>query len=72
MLHLQGWRDYATPTTAECRQLDGTLATGAPVAHLAQGSAAYGFRVMRLVISVIAAQVIRLSECWTSRSQSRA
>ncbi|RNF84731.1 MDR family NADP-dependent oxidoreductase [Streptomyces botrytidirepellens] len=40
VLHLQGWRDYATPATAECRQLDGTLPD--PVAHLAQGSAAYG------------------------------
>ncbi|MFF3359483.1 MDR family NADP-dependent oxidoreductase [Streptomyces sp. NPDC002917] len=40
VLHLQGWRDYATPTAAECRPLDNTLPD--PVAHLAQGSAAYG------------------------------
>lgn len=29
-------------------------------------------RVRRRVISVMAAQVIRVSECWTRRSQSRA
>lgn len=40
VLHLQGWREYATPAAAECRLLDGTLPD--PVAHLAQGSAAYG------------------------------
>ena len=40
VLHLQGWRDYATPAAAECRLLEGTLLD--PVAHLAQGSAAYG------------------------------
>jgi NADPH-dependent curcumin reductase CurA len=40
VLHLQGWRDYATPAVAECRPLDDTLPE--PVNHLAQGSAAYG------------------------------
>ncbi|MEU1342215.1 NADP-dependent oxidoreductase [Streptomyces sp. NPDC005827] len=40
VLHLQGWREYATPAAAECRLLAGTLPD--PVAHLAQGSAAYG------------------------------
>ncbi|MFJ3667486.1 MDR family NADP-dependent oxidoreductase [Streptomyces sp. NPDC090106] len=40
VLHLQGWREYATPAAAECRLLDGILPE--PVAHLAQGSAAYG------------------------------
>ncbi|MEE4546335.1 NADP-dependent oxidoreductase [Streptomyces sp. V4-01] len=40
VLHLQGWRDYAAPAVAECRLLDGALP--APVAHLAQGAAAYG------------------------------
>ncbi|MGW5655293.1 MDR family NADP-dependent oxidoreductase [Streptomyces humi] len=40
VLHLQGWREYATPAAAECRLLDGALPD--PVAHLAQGSAAYG------------------------------
>ncbi|MFE1345846.1 MDR family NADP-dependent oxidoreductase [Streptomyces sp. NPDC058757] len=40
VLHLQGWREYATPAAAECRLLDGTLPD--PVGHLAQGSAAYG------------------------------
>ncbi|MFJ9855503.1 MDR family NADP-dependent oxidoreductase [Streptomyces sp. NPDC101150] len=40
VLHLQGWREYATPAAAECQLLDGTLPD--PVAHLAQGSAAYG------------------------------
>ena len=40
VLHLQGWRDYATPAAAECRPLDGILPD--PVDHLAQGSAAYG------------------------------
>ncbi|MCX5415628.1 NADP-dependent oxidoreductase [Streptomyces sp. NBC_00059] len=40
VLHLQGWREYATPAAAECRLLDGILPS--PVAHLAQGSAAYG------------------------------
>jgi len=40
VLHLQGWREYATPAAAECRLLDGTLPDA--VAHLAQGSAAYG------------------------------
>ncbi|RII08553.1 putative NADP-dependent oxidoreductase YfmJ [Streptomyces sp. YIM 130001] len=39
VLHMQGWRDWATLTAAECRPLDGTLPD--PVAHLAQGSA-YG------------------------------
>ncbi|MER7171466.1 MDR family NADP-dependent oxidoreductase [Streptomyces mesophilus] len=40
VLHLQGWRDHATPAAAECRPLDGRLPD--PVAHLAQGAAAYG------------------------------
>jgi NADPH-dependent curcumin reductase CurA len=40
VMHLQGWREYAVPAAAECRVLDGTLPD--PVAHLAQGSAAYG------------------------------
>ncbi|MEU6674178.1 NADP-dependent oxidoreductase [Streptomyces sp. NPDC046925] len=40
VLHLQGWRDYATPAVDECRPLEGILPD--PVAHLAQGSAAYG------------------------------
>ncbi|MEU3416652.1 MULTISPECIES: MDR family NADP-dependent oxidoreductase [unclassified Streptomyces] len=40
VLHLQGWREYATPAATECRLLDGTLPD--PVGHLAQGSAAYG------------------------------
>ncbi|POX63626.1 NADP-dependent oxidoreductase [Streptomyces sp. Ru62] len=40
VLHLQGWREYATPVAAECRPLEGILPD--PVAHLAQGSAAYG------------------------------
>ncbi|MFJ6070859.1 MDR family NADP-dependent oxidoreductase [Streptomyces sp. NPDC093065] len=40
VLHLQGWREYAAPDAAECRLLDGTLPD--PVAHLAQGAAAYG------------------------------
>ncbi|WP_031011800.1 MDR family NADP-dependent oxidoreductase [Streptomyces sp. NRRL F-5727] len=40
VVHLQGWREYATPAVAECRPLDGILPD--PVAHLAQGSAAYG------------------------------
>lgn len=40
VLHLQGWREYATPAVAECRLLDGSLPD--PVAHLAQGSSAYG------------------------------
>ncbi|MFE6163954.1 MDR family NADP-dependent oxidoreductase [Streptomyces sp. NPDC056486] len=40
VLHLQGWREYATPAHAECRLLDGTLPDA--VAHLAQGSAGYG------------------------------
>ncbi|MEU9166287.1 NADP-dependent oxidoreductase [Streptomyces sp. NPDC048420] len=40
VLHLQGWREYATPAAAECRPLDGTLPDA--VAHLAQGSVAYG------------------------------
>ncbi|MFC9706050.1 MDR family NADP-dependent oxidoreductase [Streptomyces sp. NPDC056943] len=40
VLHLQGWREYATPAVTECRLLDGALPD--PVAHLAQGSAAYG------------------------------
>ncbi|MFJ3799785.1 MDR family NADP-dependent oxidoreductase [Streptomyces sp. NPDC090088] len=40
VLHLQGWREYATPAAAEYRLLAGTLPD--PVAHLAQGSAAYG------------------------------
>ncbi|MFJ2089854.1 MDR family NADP-dependent oxidoreductase [Streptomyces sp. NPDC087901] len=40
VLHLQGWREYATPAAAECRLLDGALSD--PVAHLAQGSSAYG------------------------------
>ncbi|MFE5244861.1 MULTISPECIES: MDR family NADP-dependent oxidoreductase [unclassified Streptomyces] len=40
VLHLQGWREYATPAAAEYRLLDGILPS--PVAHLAQGSAAYG------------------------------
>ncbi|MFF9365006.1 MDR family NADP-dependent oxidoreductase [Streptomyces griseoluteus] len=47
VLHLQGWREYATPAatdcrlpTADCRLLDGTLPD--PVGHLSQGSAAYG------------------------------
>jgi len=40
VLHLQGWREYATPAAAECRPLGDTLPD--PVAHLAQGSAAYG------------------------------
>ena len=40
VLHLQGWREFATPAVAECGQLDGALPD--PVAHLAQGSAAYG------------------------------
>ncbi|MEV6765031.1 NADP-dependent oxidoreductase [Streptomyces sp. NPDC051105] len=40
VLHLQGWREYATPAAAECRLLDSTLPD--PVAYLAQGSAAYG------------------------------
>ncbi|MGW2649746.1 MDR family NADP-dependent oxidoreductase [Streptomyces sp. NPDC001393] len=40
VLHLQGWREYATPAATECRLLDGALPD--PVGHLAQGSAAYG------------------------------
>ncbi|MEE1672085.1 NADP-dependent oxidoreductase (plasmid) [Streptomyces sp. WAC07094] len=40
VLHLQGWRDYATPAADECRPLEGILPD--PIAHLAQGSAAYG------------------------------
>jgi NADPH-dependent curcumin reductase CurA len=40
VLHLQGWREYATPAAADCRPLEDTLPD--PVAHLAQGSAAYG------------------------------
>ncbi|MFI0723216.1 MDR family NADP-dependent oxidoreductase [Streptomyces sp. NPDC020939] len=40
VMHLQGWREYAVPTAAECRVLDGELPS--PVAYLAQGSAAYG------------------------------
>ncbi|MEV6108774.1 NADP-dependent oxidoreductase [Streptomyces sp. NPDC051940] len=40
VLHLQGWREYATPRAADCRVLDGTLPE--PAASLAQGSAAYG------------------------------
>ncbi|MFF3363836.1 MDR family NADP-dependent oxidoreductase [Streptomyces misionensis] len=40
VLHLQGWREYATPAAGECRSLDGVLPD--PVGHLAQGSAAYG------------------------------
>ncbi|MFD8009563.1 MDR family NADP-dependent oxidoreductase [Streptomyces sp. NPDC058955] len=40
VLHLQGWREYATPAAAECRLLDDTLPD--PVGHLAQGGAAYG------------------------------
>ncbi|MGX2998727.1 MDR family NADP-dependent oxidoreductase [Streptomyces sp. JNUCC 64] len=40
VLHLQGWREYATPAVAECQPLDDALPD--PVAHLAQGSAAYG------------------------------
>ncbi|MGW6062976.1 MDR family NADP-dependent oxidoreductase [Streptomyces sp. NPDC055189] len=40
VLHLQGWREYATPAVEECRPLEGLLPD--PVAHLAQGSAAYG------------------------------
>lgn len=40
VLHLQGWRDYATPAAQECRPLADVLPD--PVAHLAQGAAAYG------------------------------
>ncbi|MBP2587051.1 NADPH-dependent curcumin reductase CurA [Streptomyces sp. PvR006] len=40
VLHLQGWREYATPGADACRPLEGVLPD--PVAHLAQGSAAYG------------------------------
>ncbi|MET8578582.1 NADP-dependent oxidoreductase [Streptomyces sp. NPDC005012] len=40
VLHLQGWREYATLASADCRLLGGTLPD--PVAHLAQGSAPYG------------------------------
>ncbi|MEW5628007.1 NADP-dependent oxidoreductase [Streptomyces hydrogenans] len=40
VLHLQGWREYATPAVTECRLLDDVLPD--PVGHLAQGSAAYG------------------------------
>ncbi|MGW2461978.1 MDR family NADP-dependent oxidoreductase [Streptomyces sp. NPDC001356] len=40
VLHLQGWREYATPAAAACRPLEGILPD--PVAHLAQGPAAYG------------------------------
>ncbi|MET7703556.1 NADP-dependent oxidoreductase [Streptomyces sp. NPDC005485] len=40
VLHLQGWREYATPAVTECRPADGHLPDA--VDHLAQGSAAYG------------------------------
>ncbi|MET8509478.1 NADP-dependent oxidoreductase [Streptomyces sp. NPDC004787] len=40
VLHLQGWREFATPAVAECRVLDDALPEA--VAHLAQGVAAYG------------------------------
>lgn len=39
-MHLEGWREYATPAAAECLPLDGVLPD--PVSHLAQGSAPYG------------------------------
>lgn len=40
VLHLQGWREYATPAADACRPLENVLPD--PVAHLAQGAAAYG------------------------------
>ncbi|GGZ93312.1 MDR family NADP-dependent oxidoreductase [Streptomyces subrutilus] len=38
--HLQGWREYALVSAAECAPLGDALPD--PVAHLAQGSTAYG------------------------------
>lgn len=40
VLHMLGWREYALVPAAQCAVLDGALPD--PVAHLAQGSAAYG------------------------------
>ena len=40
VMHMLGWRDYASVPAAECTLLDDALPD--PVAYLAQGSAAYG------------------------------
>jgi NADPH-dependent curcumin reductase CurA len=40
VLHMLGWREYALVAAADCVPLNGALPD--PVAHLAQGSAAYG------------------------------
>ena len=40
VMHMLGWRDYASVPAAECTLLDASLPD--PVAYLAQGSAAYG------------------------------